>query len=91
MYCTLAPITIAERLGTPVIFAPQSIGPFGHKRQRRCAQRALQGASLVLVREDVSYELVESLGVNPRRCAGGSTRHLRSDPVPATVGASSSH
>jgi len=65
VYCTLAPITIAERLGTPVIFAPQSIGPFGHKRQRRCAQRALQGANLVLVREDLSYELVESLGVNP--------------------------
>jgi colanic acid/amylovoran biosynthesis protein len=65
VYCTLAAITIAERLGTPVIFAPQSVGPFGHKRQRRSAQRALQRANLVLVREDVSYELVESLGVNP--------------------------
>ena len=63
VYCTLAPIIIAERLGTPVIFAPQSVGPFGHERQRRCARRALQGADLVMVREDVSYELVESLGV----------------------------
>jgi colanic acid/amylovoran biosynthesis protein len=65
VYCTLAPITLAERLGIPVIFAPQSVGPFGHERQRRCAQRALRGANLVLVREDVSYALVESLGVTP--------------------------
>lgn len=63
VYCTLAPITLAERLGTPVIFAPQSVGPFGHERQRRCAKRALKEANLVLVREDVSYALVQSLGV----------------------------
>jgi colanic acid/amylovoran biosynthesis protein len=65
MYCTLAPIVLAERLGTPVIFAPQSVGPFGHERQRRCVKRALKGANLVLVREDVSYTLVQSLGVSP--------------------------
>ena len=72
VYCTLAPITLAERLGTPVIFAPQSVGPFGHERQRRCAKRALKDANLVLVREDVSYALVQSLGVaRPDVAPGG--------------------
>jgi len=65
VYCTVASITLAERLGSPVIFAPQSVGPFGRERQRRCAERVLKGANLVLVREDTSYSLVESLGVVP--------------------------
>ena len=82
VYCTLAPITLAERLGTAVVFAPQSVGPFGHERQRRAATRALQGASLVLVREDVSHALVQSLGVGtPRlRRAVDSAFALRPGP-----------
>jgi colanic acid/amylovoran biosynthesis protein len=67
VYCTLAPITLAERLGTPVVFAPQSVGPFGHERQRRAATRALKQANLVLVREDLSHALVQSLGVDPSK------------------------
>ena len=65
VYCTVAPITLAERLSVPVICAPQSVGPFGHERQRRSVMRALLAANLVLVREDVSYALVESMGVAP--------------------------
>ena len=88
MFCTLAPIVLAERLGTPVIFAPQSVGPFGHERQRRCVQRALKGANLVLVREDVSYTFVQSLGVSPptlRRAVDLWPAHF--DPVLAKGGA----
>lgn len=67
VFCTVAPFALAERLGTPVIVASQSIGPFGHERQRRSAQRVLTGASLVLAREDTSFELARVLGVGPSR------------------------
>ena len=63
--CTVAPLILAERLGTPVICGPQSVGPFGREFQRRSAQRALRGAELVLVREDTSFALVRAMGVEP--------------------------
>ena len=67
VYCTLAPFAIAERLGTPVILAPQSIGPFGDRRQRRAAERILLDAALVLAREDTSFDLARELGVPAAR------------------------
>ncbi len=61
----LLPIHLAHKLGKPVVFAPQSIGPFGTARQGALVARVLARTDLVLIREEVSMELLERLGVPP--------------------------
>ena len=65
VFFLLFPIVIAQRLGTEVVFAPQSYGPFGTPQQRAMIRRCLNRAGLVLVREDLSLELLRSIGVRP--------------------------
>jgi colanic acid/amylovoran biosynthesis protein len=50
----LLPLILAERLGTPVVCAPQSYGPFDGKLVPWIVAKTLRRARLVLAREDIS-------------------------------------
>ena len=50
----LLPLILAERLGTPVVCAPQSYGPFDGKLVTWIVAKTLRRARLVLAREDIS-------------------------------------
>lgn len=65
VYYLLLPVRLAERLGKPVIFAPQSYGPFGNAHQARWARTALNKTDLIMVREQTSMEILTKLGVRP--------------------------
>lgn len=66
VYFLLAPLLLAERLGKPVVCAPQSYGPFGDHRQERWVFNVLNKAELLMVREATSVELLTKLGIRPR-------------------------
>ncbi|MEV7596903.1 polysaccharide pyruvyl transferase family protein [Kitasatospora sp. NPDC089797] len=57
------PLLLAHRRGVPVVFAPQSFGPFPAPAQRRLAAYVLRRAALVLTREDVSTDILARCGV----------------------------
>ncbi|MDX3071859.1 polysaccharide pyruvyl transferase family protein [Streptomyces sp. MI02-7b] len=63
VFFVLLPVLLAQKSGVPVVFAPQSFGPFPGKPQRRLVGRVLRRAALVLAREDVSVGLLEECGV----------------------------
>ncbi|MER7844415.1 polysaccharide pyruvyl transferase family protein [Kitasatospora sp. NPDC096077] len=58
------PLLLAHRRGVPVVFAPQSFGPFPAPVQRRLAAYVLRRAALVLTREDVSTDILATCGVH---------------------------
>jgi colanic acid/amylovoran biosynthesis protein len=60
----LMPLMLAKKIGKTTIFGPQSYGPLANGYQRRLVKRALNISDAVLVREDNSYELLLSIGVN---------------------------
>jgi colanic acid/amylovoran biosynthesis protein len=62
----LLPIKLAEIIHKPVIMAPQSFGPFGNDYQRNAVRSALNRCQLILVREDTSYKLLKSIGVQEK-------------------------
>jgi polysaccharide pyruvyl transferase WcaK-like protein len=57
----LLPLILAERLGTPVVCAPQSYGPFDSKLVAWIVARTLRPARLVLAREDISLAELRKL------------------------------
>jgi len=57
----LLPLILAERLGTPVVCAPQSYGPFDSKLVSWIVARTLRRARLVLAREDISMAELKKL------------------------------
>lgn len=61
-YLTL-PIILAERLGKPVVYGPQSYGPFWGFAQKYLVLKALNNANFVMAREAISYNLLLDLGV----------------------------
>lgn len=67
VFFVLLPALLAQKAGVPVVFAPQSFGPFPGKPQRRLVGRVLRRAALVLAREDVSVGLLEECGVSARQ------------------------
>ncbi len=52
---------LAQRLGTPVVCAPQSYGPFSTRLPTWIVGRALSRARLVLAREDISLAELKKL------------------------------
>jgi len=52
----------ARQAGTPVVMAPQTIGPFTTRRGRAMAKRTLQRSALVLARDPDSAAASERLG-----------------------------
>jgi colanic acid/amylovoran biosynthesis protein len=57
----LLPLILAERLGTPVVCAPQSYGPFDGKLVAWIVAKTLRRARLVLAREDISLAELKKL------------------------------
>jgi len=81
----LHPLVLCWILNKPVVIYPQSVGPFGNRFQFRAAAIVLKMVDRILVREEVSMKLLESMGVkNARRVvdsgflfAGGQIIDLR--------------
>ncbi len=65
-YLTL-PILLAERLGKPLVTGPSSFGPFVGILQKWLVRKALHNATLVMLREEISYDLLVRLGVSPAK------------------------
>jgi len=78
-------ITVAKFIGKPVIVFPNSIGPFKTWIGRFLSRLALNHCEYVLVREPVSYEIVNSLGIGSRKILTADTALL----FKATKGATS--
>ncbi len=57
----LLPLMLAQRLGTPVVCAPQSYGPFGARLPAWIVGKTLSRARLVLAREDISLAELHKL------------------------------
>ena len=69
-------ITVAKFIGKPVIVFPNSIGPFKTWVGRFLSRLALNHCEYVLVREPVSYEIVNSLGIGSRKILTADTALL---------------
>ncbi|WP_037601359.1 polysaccharide pyruvyl transferase family protein [Streptacidiphilus rugosus] len=63
VFFVLLPALLAQKAGVPVVFAPQSFGPFPARAQRRLVGRVLRRSPLVLAREDVSVGILRDCGV----------------------------
>jgi colanic acid/amylovoran biosynthesis protein len=63
VFFILLPALLAQRAGVPVVFAPQSYGPFPARAQRRLVRWALRRCALVLAREDVSLQILRDCGL----------------------------
>jgi colanic acid/amylovoran biosynthesis protein len=57
-------ILVARYFGKPVVMFPNSVGPFRTFVGRFISKRALRSCNIVLVRESISYKIVQSLGRN---------------------------
>lgn len=68
---TLLPLKLAKRLGKGLICAPQSFGPFGTKYQRRAVRAVVGAADRVLVREDISVQILADLGLADEKITRG--------------------
>ena len=71
VFFVLLPVLIAQRSGTPVVFAPQSFGPFSGNAQRCLVRLALNRSQLVLAREDVSVQELHRCGVTETKVTRG--------------------
>jgi colanic acid/amylovoran biosynthesis protein len=71
VFFVLLPALLAQRRDVPVVFAPQSFGPFPGAPQRRLVAHVLRRAALVLVREDVSAVILEECGVPAAQVSRG--------------------
>ncbi|MFC7218042.1 glycosyltransferase [Streptomyces polyrhachis] len=67
VYFVLLPALLAQRAGVPVVFAPQSFGPFPARVQRLLVRRVLGRAAAVLAREDVSVAQLRGCGLPAER------------------------
>lgn len=61
----LHPILLAKLAGVPVMSYSQSVGPFGNSAQRWLVGWALRQLDLLLVREDVTLDLVRPMRLPP--------------------------
>lgn len=59
----LLPFVVAKIVGSRVIVAPNSFGPFAYNWQLKLTARSLNGCDVVAVREEKSYQLLKSRGV----------------------------
>lgn len=78
-------VLVAKYFGKPVVMFPNSVGPFRTLIGRFISKRALKSCNIVLVREPISYKIVESLGCDiPSILTFDTTwtfRSVKSSPV----------
>ncbi|MFI1285701.1 polysaccharide pyruvyl transferase family protein [Streptomyces sp. NPDC020858] len=82
VFFVLLPVLLAQRAGVPVVFAPQSYGPFPAAAQRRLVARALGRSPLVLAREDVSVDQLRGCGLPASAIVRGVDSGFAFDPPP---------
>ncbi|MFD5536424.1 polysaccharide pyruvyl transferase family protein [Streptomyces sp. NPDC127079] len=63
VFFVLLPALLAQKAGVPVVWAPQSFGPFPAAAQRRLVGRVMRRSAAVLAREDVSVGELLACGV----------------------------
>jgi colanic acid/amylovoran biosynthesis protein len=63
VFFVLLPALLAQKAGVPVVWAPQSFGPFPAAVQRRLVGRVMRRSAAVLAREDVSVGELLACGV----------------------------
>ncbi|GAB2862186.1 hypothetical protein GCM10027074_31870 [Streptomyces deserti] len=63
VFFVLLPALLAQRAGAPVVWAPQSFGPFPAAAQRRLVGRVMRRSAAVLAREDVSVGELLACGI----------------------------
>jgi len=61
-------LTALARLGVPLIFLPQTLGPIRKPAHRRALAPAMTSARAVFLRDDRSRDAAIALGAAPRRC-----------------------
>lgn len=69
-------ISVAKFIGKPIIAFPNSVGPFKTWVGRFLSKLALNNCAYVLIREPVSYEIVNSLGIRSRKILTSDTALL---------------
>lgn len=83
-------VLVAKFLGKPVVMFPNSVGPFRTWVGRILAWLALSNFNVVLIREPVSYEIVESLGIGVQKILTSDTALLLDSSDRNSVGGLSS-
>ncbi|MFE2689042.1 polysaccharide pyruvyl transferase family protein [Streptomyces mirabilis] len=63
VFFVLLPAMLAQKAGVPVVWAPQSFGPFPAAAQRRLVGRVMRRSAAVLPREDVSVGELLACGI----------------------------
>ncbi|MGW2856081.1 polysaccharide pyruvyl transferase family protein, partial [Streptomyces sp. NPDC001215] len=63
IFFVLLPALLAQKAGVPVVWAPQSFGPFPAAAQRRLVGRVMSRSAAVLAREDVSVGELLTCGI----------------------------
>ncbi|MFI7401655.1 polysaccharide pyruvyl transferase family protein [Streptomyces sp. NPDC049541] len=63
VFFVLLPALLAQKAGVPVVWAPQSFGPFPAAAQRRLVGRVMRRSAAVLAREDVSVGELRACGI----------------------------
>lgn len=61
VYLMLAPLKLAKRFGACVVCAPQSMGPFATRLQKKMVTQVLENVDLVLTREKKTTKLLGEL------------------------------
>ena len=61
-------LDVARRLRKPLVFLPQSAGPFRKPENREGLRPVLEAADLVLLRDERSLQHVVEIGADPARC-----------------------
>lgn len=69
-------ISVAKFIGKPIIAFPNSVGPLKTWVGRFLSRLALNNCEYVLIREPVSYEIVNSLGIRSRKILTSDTALL---------------
>ena len=69
-------ILIAKFMGKPIIIFPNSVGPFRTWVGRFLSRLALDNCICVIIREPISYEIVNSLGIGSRKILTSDTALL---------------
>lgn len=60
-------ILVAKSLGKPIVMLPNSVGPFRTWIGRFLSRLSLNKCSAIIVRDPISYGIVETLGINCRK------------------------
>ena len=60
-------VLVAKSFGRPVVMLPNSVGPFRTWVGRFLSKIALNSCASIIIRDPISYDIVRSIGVKPRR------------------------